>query len=283
MAQAIITCGQCGARLTLRDTVCPRCNTPVDFSAPEPTEAIICKACGQSNDPSADFCQACGARLKSPPVKPKPPKPQKASLKALRSEGRRDYWPYIAVIAIVALAGVVVYTEWIAPSTSSPPASTETQSLPSSQPPKVSAHDVEIARQAADTNPKDPSLRLRLANMQQDAGMFQPAIDSYKKYLAMQPEDPNARVDMGVCYYNLGLSDTTHAFEDFSTAVREMRGAFVRVPTHQAAAFNLGIVFLQMGELDSSNVWFQRAVSINARTELGERAQKILEEHKKAG
>ena len=283
MAQANITCGQCGARLTLRDTVCPQCNTPVEFSATERAGDIFCPSCGQSNDAVAEFCQSCGVRLKSTPApKPKQPKPSKGVQKGRHGEGRRDYWPYVAVLAIVALVGVVLYTEWFSrPSSSSEP--TEPREFPSSQTTKVSSRDVEMARQAADANPSDPSLRLRLGNVQQDAGQYRPAIDSYQKYLGVHPEDANARVDMGVCYYNLGLSDSLHAFEDFSTAVREMRNAFNRVPTHQTAAFNLGTVFLQMGEMDTSNVWFQRAVAINAQTDLGKRAQKILDQHKSAG
>lgn len=279
MAQAIITCGQCGQRLTIKDTVCPQCNSPVDFSVVEPSGPIVCKACGQTNDPKAQFCQACGVRLGAPPPpKHKQPKPPKSS-KPQASEKRKDYWPYVAVVATLALVAVVVYTEWF----SSTPASSSSaaKDFPSAQAPKVSAKDIETARQAADANPDDMSLRLRLANMQQDAGFYLPAIENYKKYLTKEGTDANAKVDMGVCYYNLGLTDSVHAFDDYSAAVKEIRQAFSAVPSHQPAAFNLGIVFLQMGEMDSSNAWFKRAAAINGQTDLGKRAQKILEEHGK--
>ncbi len=279
MAQALITCGQCGHRLTLRDTVCPNCHTPVDFTATDPGEAVVCKACGQKNDPAADYCQSCGVRLKAlPPPKPKPPKAQKRPVKSQSGEKRKDYWPYIALVAILALAGVIAYTEWFSrPSSSS--TTTETKEFPSNQTPKVSAAEIEQARQAAEASPGDMSLRLHLANMQQDGGFYLPAIENYKKYLAKEATNANARVDMGVCYYNLGLTDSVHAFDDYSTAVKEMRRAFEQVPSHQPAAFNLGIVFLQMGEMDSSNAWFRRATAINTQTDLGKRAQKILEQH----
>ena len=279
MAQAVITCGQCGHRLTLRDTVCPKCNTPVDFAAAENVDASVCKACGQKNDPAAEYCQSCGVRLKPlPPAKTKPPKPPKQSGKPQGGGKRKDYWPYIALVAILALAGVIAYTEWFATPPSSS-ASSGTKEFPSSQTPKVSAEDIERARQAADANPNDMSLRLRLANMQQDGGFYLPAIDNYKKYLAKEGANANARVDMGVCLYNLGLTDSVHAFDDYSAAVREMRRAFEQVPSHQPAAFNLGIVFLQMGEMDSSNAWFKRAAAINAQTDLGKRAQQIVTQH----
>ena len=175
-----------------------------------------------------------------------------------------------------------MYTEWFSRPSSSSSSASGSAGSSDNQPPKVSAQDIERARQAADASPKDNSLRLRLANLQQDAGFFLPAIEDYKKYLAAQPSNVDARVDLGVCYYNLGLSDSAHAFDDYSSAVKEMRNAFVRVPSHQPAAFNLGIVFLQMGEMDSSNAWFKRVVAINARTDLGTKAQKILEQHSAA-
>jgi Tfp pilus assembly protein PilF len=50
-------------------------------------------------------------------------------------------------------------------------------------------------------------------------------------------------------------------------------------PTHQPAAFNLGIVNLHMGNLEESNKWFKRAVELDGSSELGMRAQNILQKH----
>jgi hypothetical protein len=63
------------------------------------------------------------------------------------------------------------------------------------------------------------------------------------------------------------------------TAVQEMELALKYRPDHQPAAFNLGIVHLTMGELETSNRWFSRAVELNPSSELGVRAKRILEQH----
>jgi ribosomal protein L40E len=281
MAQAVITCGQCGHRLSLRDTVCPQCKSPVEFAAVVPRDPAVCASCGQKNDPEADYCQSCGVRLGvGPATRPKSPKGSKLGGKPQEPGQKKDPWPYIALVAIVALVAVVVYTEWdTKPPAAAPPSSASQAPAAMPAAPKISPKEIEQAREAADANPRDASLRLRLANMQQDAGMFTPAIENYRKYLTVQPDSPDARVDLGVCYYNLGLSDTAHAMAHFTLAVKEMRTAIQRNPAHQPAAFNLGIVFLQMGEFDSSNAWFRRTAGINAQTDLGSRATKILEQH----
>ncbi|MGA9121660.1 MAG: tetratricopeptide repeat protein [Bacteroidota bacterium] len=281
MAQAVITCGQCGHRLSLRDTVCPQCKSPVDFSTPEPKDPIICKSCGQRNAPEAEYCQSCGVRLGSgPAVRSKQQKSPKPPTKVQNGARPRDPWPFVALAAIIVLVAVVVYTEWDS-HPSSPASSTTTVQTQKTLPASTTAtpQEIERAREAADANPRDATLRLRLANLQQDAGLFSPAVDNYTKYLKTEPDNADARVDLGVCYYNLGLTDSTHAMAHFSSAVKEMRIATQRNPVHQPAAFNLGIVFLQMGELDSSNSWFRRTVAINANTDLGSRAKKILEQH----
>jgi len=91
--------------------------------------------------------------------------------------------------------------------------------------------------------------------------------------------DPNARVDLGICYDQLALQDSNNAPRYFAMAVQEMRTVADNAPTHQPAAFNLGIVNLHMGNLEESNKWFKRAVELGRNTELGMRAQKILQQH----
>jgi Tfp pilus assembly protein PilF len=58
-----------------------------------------------------------------------------------------------------------------------------------------------------------------------------------------------------------------------------MELAFKKRPDHQPAAFNLGVVSLAMGDLESSNRWFRRAVELNPSSGLGREAKRILEQH----
>jgi len=51
-----------------------------------------------------------------------------------------------------------------------------------------------------------------------------------------------------------------------------MEEAFKNAPKpHQPSAFNLGVVYLHLSELEESNKWFRKAVEINRESDLGKR------------
>lgn len=180
----------------------------------------------------------------------------------------------IAGVAVIALILVMVFV--LFPRNQGSPQ----QSVSAVQPQAgASMAEIQSLQQSVDANPRDAASRLRLANVLHDNGMLTRAIDTYNEYLKLEPRDPNARVDMGICYDQLGLQDSTNAPRYFALAVQEMQTAAKDMPTHQPAAFNLGIVNLHMGNLEESNKWFKRTVELGANTELGMRAQKILQQH----
>ena len=86
----------------------------------------------------------------------------------------------------------------------------------------------------------------------------------------MNPNDANARVDMGICYKELG---------NFTEAENAMKTALHYVPNHLNAHFNLGIVYLSEGNLQESNKWFKRTVALDPTSEAGKRAQQLLTQH----
>ncbi|HEX9006677.1 MAG TPA: tetratricopeptide repeat protein [Bacteroidota bacterium] len=284
MAQARLTCGACGAPLTVQDSVCPNCGSPVELPGTleqRPVEAPRAgRSPGEGRQPQARHNPTPGRKAgegKSP--SPRPP------VKPAAVTTRRDPWPYVALIAIVALLAVVIYTQWghtpaQGPVSGQAPASGQIPSAASPQIPNPTL--LFQLEQAAQAKPNDPDARIRLANAQHDAGQFGSAVENYRKYLQLHPDDPDARVDMGICLYQMGLTDSAKAVPLFRSAVQEMRTAAAANPGHQPAAFNLGIVYLQLGNLDSSNIWFRRAVALNKTSDLGTRAQRILEQHQLA-
>jgi tetratricopeptide (TPR) repeat protein len=182
----------------------------------------------------------------------------------------------VAGIAIVALLVVVVYMNWDSgqrrPSVASSPAPANTT---------LAAPMVNLAplEQAVRDNPGDPAALLQLANGLHDARDWNRAIDMYQKYLAKVPGNPDARVDMGICYFELAQQSPSKAGEFFNKAVIEMEAALKKSPKHQSATFNLGIVNLQMGNIEESNTWFERTAAIDSTSPLGQRARRILEQH----
>lgn len=128
-------------------------------------------------------------------------------------------------------------------------------------------------------NPNDPSVLLRLANQQQDMRIFSKAVGTYEKYLTMVPADANARVDLGVSYFELSLTDSVHGFELGQAAIASIEKALTFAPRHQAALLNLGIISLQFGDLKKSREWLKKCAAIDTTTDPGKKAQQLLNQH----
>jgi tetratricopeptide (TPR) repeat protein len=123
---------------------------------------------------------------------------------------------------------------------------------------------------AVNANPDDMESTLHLAHLLQDSGLYEKAINNYNKYLTKNPENADARVDMAICYYNLG---------DNTTAISEMESALKYQPKHQIAHLNLGIVNLASRNISASKDWFQKTVELDPNSEAGKRATELLTSH----
>jgi len=119
-------------------------------------------------------------------------------------------------------------------------------------------------------NPEDYTSILQLAHLKNDSGLFEAAISNYKIYLDKNPKDADARVDMGVCYFNL---------QDFPNAIKEMETALKYVPDHQIAHLNLGVVNLSAGNIEKSKEWLKKAFDLNPTSEVGKKAEQLLNNH----
>jgi Tfp pilus assembly protein PilF len=133
--------------------------------------------------------------------------------------------------------------------------------------------------QAVRDRPADPDVLLALANGLHDHREWERAIETYQKYLQMNPGNPDARVDMGICDFELSRAKPEMGEEYFGKAVGEMETALKESPKHVPAAFNLGVIYLQRGAVQQSNEWFRRAIAIDKNHPLAQRAQRMLEQH----
>jgi tetratricopeptide (TPR) repeat protein len=192
--------------------------------------------------------------------------------------GRKiEGWKIAMGVAAAVLLALFGYLELNRPA---PPAA-PVQSAAPMEPPM---EEVRRLQDAVRANPGDAETLLRLANRLHDMGLsaaslLPGAIDAYTQYLKLKPEDPNARVDLGICYFELGRNDSTQREELFRSAVREMNAAIAKAPNHQPAAFNLGVVSLFMGETEEATRWFRKTIEVGPETELGRRAKNLLEQH----
>jgi hypothetical protein len=251
VAHAKLVCSECGAELGADDAFCPNCGAAIERR----------QAKGRGEHP-----RTAGAS-QSGPVAP---------TGSARGKKRIEPWQVVAGLAVIALVAFFVYTEVRRDHVEARPAP---QQMPATPPPQAPRTDIAPLERAVAANPRDPAALLSLANGLQDNGAYRRAIDAYERYLAIKPENPDARVDMAVCYFELGRADSVRGTALLETARREMELALKKTPGHQPAAFNLGIVALTMGDLEISNRWFRKAVELNPSSDLGVRAKRILDQH----
>ena len=283
MAVARILCGECGDEISRSDAVCPRCGAEVELPAPPGEEArVACDVCGERNPRGEAICSSCGARL---PGAAKRRAGGKGGRKARKvgSERPRDRakpgrkfepWQVVSAVAVVVLVGYFVSTE-----ISRDRPRIEGRPPQGGLAPAQMPVDIAPFEKAVEENPDDPRALLKLANVLQDAGDMPRAIGFYRKYLEIESDNPDARVDLGICYFELARADTVHGGALYEAAIREMEAAFERDSTHQHAAFNLGVVHLSFGNLEESTRWFRQAVELDGSSDLGVRARHLLEQH----
>ncbi|MFN0156756.1 MAG: hypothetical protein ACKVRP_01635 [Bacteroidota bacterium] len=259
MAVAKFTCGNCRSEIALSDKFCASCGDRVEVAGATKEAAQIAGAVPQE---------------KHAAEKPTQKK---------RSSFRPEPWHYYFGGAVLLLLAYFIYSEV----TREHPSIAAQQAPVQASTPALDhevVHDIERLEKAANENPNDAAALLQLANRLHDAALKERSllaktIATYTRYLEMRPEDPNARVDLGICYFEMGRSDSTQAGRYFSMAINEMESTIKANPTHQSAAFNLGIVTLFAGNTTQSTSWFKRAVEINPESDLGKRAKNLLEQH----
>jgi tetratricopeptide (TPR) repeat protein len=139
--------------------------------------------------------------------------------------------------------------------------------------------EIENLQRALSADPADPATLLKLANRLQDAKILSRAITIYQEYLNLKPADVNARVDLGVSYYEYSVIDTLHRDEDLESAAGQFRQALKQKPDHQLAQYNLGIVSLQRGDLHAAHDWFTRALQTDPNSVTGKKAKLLIQQH----
>jgi cytochrome c-type biogenesis protein CcmH/NrfG len=291
-----LLCSSCGHELSSQDKFCSNCGEKVSFEGVderrsaevEAVEAstVNCRLCGSENPADAKYCGVCGAVVNPKakdvavekrrenvqgPVQRKTGKYREARQGSSHSGPGRGLagWKVIAIVGggfVVAL--IVIGVTRNRPVTV--PNTPQTQSVIS----PTMMEDIEQLRRLVEANPKDAASLLRLANLLHDAKFIDQAILHYKKYLALNEKDPDARVDLGICYYESG---------DKASAIQEMQKALSYSPRHQLAHFNLGIVTLGSGDVETAMEWFRKCIAISPETETAKRAQRLIDQHAATG
>jgi predicted negative regulator of RcsB-dependent stress response len=303
-----IYCPYCNAELRWGDKFCGNCGKQIEWSdaeQPQPGEAqesspqsdqvdLTCPSCGTVNKPGSERCKTCGSdlRIHSRPVTaassaaPKQGKREvRSTKKELKTPSFLNSWKPAVALVVVIVAAVLIqnYVEKANVSAQAPQEQTTVPQQPATAN-MAAIPQIQQMEQQVKANPADLGLTLQLANFLSDNRFYDKAISYYQAYLKKKPKDTNARVDMGICYKEIG---------EYDTAMQEMKQALKYDPTHLFATFNLGIValdkgkmYMDQGQMDKanelikeSNDWFKKTVALAPTSEVGKRAQQLLSQH----
>jgi len=115
--------------------------------------------------------------------------------------------------------------------------------------------EINALKERVQKDPKDADAWVRLANLYQDSGMFEPAIEFYQRALAIVPNDPNLLTDMGICLQEV---------RRFDEALDALRRAQTAHPEHWQSLYNIVVVAgLRTGRFDEADAAMKRLQEVN--------------------
>lgn len=285
-----ILCGECQLPLVWGDRFCSSCGKPVEWPTQMATTGlqgatVRCQQCGAENDAANETCKSCGVTLgtaKSRKEKsPQPEQPRTARKKAL-DQSVAASWKMVAGFVVFLAIGVLTLELLTVKKIATVPKKPVQENTSTANMQALQQIDAMEKRLAA--NPNDDELQLQLANVLNDNRFYDKAIQRYSEYLQKHPKDADARVDLGICYYETDRTDE---------AKREMMKALESNPKHILSHFNLGIVNLRIAQtamnagnteqankaIQEANEWFRKTVVLDPNGSAGQRAQRLLAEH----
>ncbi|MGE5351190.1 MAG: zinc-ribbon domain-containing protein [Acidobacteriota bacterium] len=312
-------CPNCNYPLDKEYNFCPSCgvdlkglqeNNSLKDEIEELKKYIICDVCGEEVPDGAQFCPSCGAKVtgreksgekrelksplkepaaetvskaKAPVQKPRPQaaspakkaQAQKTSQKMTAPAGKKmspvQLWGVIAgllVVGVLIMWGAGVF------SSSENLTANNLQEQQQAGNPAMSLENVQRINELEAAVKKDSTnlnTVLELAHLLNDSGMKDRSVPYYQMYLRRNPMNADVQVDLGVVYYEM---------QQYNTAKMRMRKGLAINPRHQIANFNMGIVNLAAGSIDSAKIWWNKAVTIDPTSEIGKKAKELLDSHK---
>jgi tetratricopeptide (TPR) repeat protein len=135
------------------------------------------------------------------------------------------------------------------------------------------ASKIQSLKEMVKKDPKNLSAWMELGNLYFDSEQPEEAIEAYGKYLAIQPDNPDVRTDMGIMYRALG---------DFDRAIEEFKKAAQLDPKHTNSRYNIGIVLLHdKGNVKGAIQAWEEYLKVDPNSERARRVKAQMENLKK--
>ena len=110
--------------------------------------------------------------------------------------------------------------------------------------------EINALKERVSKDPNDVAAWTRLANLFQDAGMFEPAIEIYLRAVKLAPNDANLLTDLGICYQET---------KQFDKALEHLERAQKADPANWQSLYNIVVVAgLEMRRFDRADAAMAR-------------------------
>jgi tetratricopeptide (TPR) repeat protein len=169
------------------------------------------------------------------------------------------------------LAFYQVQASMPAPSTAS--AASSNPNVPNGHP-NVSGEQVaEMVKAALEKNPNDTTLMTKYANFLFDTGKYSEAVAWFEKVVALQPNSPDPKTDLGTALWNAGQKDK---------AMEQYQAALKIDSKHMPTLHNLTIVLEEDHKLAEAEKVLKQMEAIDPKYEGLDTLKKRLDELKAA-
>ena len=134
------------------------------------------------------------------------------------------------------------------------------------------ASQIQTLKEIIKKDPKNLPAWVELGNLYFDMDQPKEAIEAYSQYLAVKPDNPDVRTDMGIMYRKLGQFDK--ALEEFGKAAQSD-------PKHVNSRYNIGLVLLHDKQdiKDAIKAW-EDYLKVDPNSERAQRIRAQIEKMK---
>jgi cytochrome c-type biogenesis protein CcmH/NrfG len=179
-----------------------------------------------------------------------------------------------ATIAILKVKGGSEKVARIQKLQIAPQKASQEASMPASEGPSPVelSSKIQALKEMIKKDPQNLSAWAELGNLYFDSDQPREAIDAYSKYLAVKPDNPDVRTDMGIMYRKLG---------DFDRALKEFRKAAQSDPNHINSRYNIGLVLLHdKQDMKGAIEAWEEYLKVDPKSERAERIRSQIDRMK---
>ncbi len=200
-----------------------------------------CPNCGGELTPGESFCTGCGRELIGKIKKRKP---------------MTNIFIFAAALIIVVIFYFILY----------PPEKKQPQQFQHPDISGTSSSSPDFS-QMMNALPGSYDSLIAIGNLYMDRGIYQMAIESYRRAVAIDSTNPDILTDLGTCYHAIGKNED---------AIVQFERSLALDPGHKITYLNLGVVYFSMNQPDMTKKYWGKLVELYPDDPIADTVRKYL-------